>query len=220
MKALLVEDDPLLGDGLHASLSKANFEVTWVKDGKAALALLSAMEFNVVVLDIGLPGMDGMEVLHQLRRTNTTLPVLMLTSRDSTRDKVNCLDSGADDYLLKTAEMEELIARLRALIRRTCGGGTLLKVGELTLDPAIRTITKNGHTVTVSCRELALMRALMESAGRILSRSQLETSAYGWNREVDSNAVEVHIHNLRLKLGAEIIKTIRGVGYTLSMPNS
>jgi DNA-binding response OmpR family regulator len=219
MKTLLVEDDPLLGDGLRASLSAAGFEVTWVKDGKSALALLAATEFSVMVLDIGLPVMDGMEVLRELRGSNHILPVLMLTARDTTRDKVNCLDRGADDYLIKTTDTEELIARLRALIRRSCrGGNVLLKVGELTLDPVTRNITKNGQTVNVSSRELVVMRALMESAGRILTRSQLETSVYGWSRDVDSNSVEVHIHNLRLKLGAEIIKTVRGVGYTLAKP--
>jgi two-component system OmpR family response regulator/two-component system response regulator QseB len=219
MKILLVEDDTLLGDGLRASLTKAGFEVTWVKDGKAALALVSAAEFAVVVLDIGLPVMDGMEVLCEIRRTNSTLPVMMLTARDTTRDKVTCLDHGADDFLIKTVDMEELIARLRALIRRArrdnTVGSTLIIVGELTLDPVTRKITKNDHTVTVSSRELTLMRTLMESAGRVLTRSQLETSVYGWGRDVDSNAIEVHIHNLRLKFGADVIKTVRGVGYTL-----
>src|ERR1019366_5763837 len=173
MKILLVEDDTLLGDGLRASLTKAGFEVTWVKDGKAALALVSAAEFAVVVLDIGLPVMDGMEVLCEIRRTNSTLPVMMLTARDTTRDKVTCLDHGADDFLIKTVDMEELIARLRALIRRArrdnTVGSTLIIVGELTLDPVTRKITKNDHTVTVSSRELTLMRTLMESAGRVLT---------------------------------------------------
>lgn len=217
MKTLIVEDDPLLGDGLRAALGKAGFAVTWVKDGKAALAVLAATEFAVVVLDIGLPGMSGMEVLRELRGTNGTVPVLMLTARDTTRDKVSCLDRGADDYLVKTADMEELIARLRALIRRSGrGGGGSLKVGELALDPIARTVIKDGNTISVSSRELALLRALMESAGRILSRGQLETAVYGWGRDVESNAVEVHIHNLRLKLGTDSIKTVRGVGYTLA----
>jgi DNA-binding response OmpR family regulator len=174
-----------------------------------------------MVLDIGLPVMDGLEVLRELRLTNQILPVLMLTARDTTCDKVACLNHGADDYLIKTADMEELIARLRALIRRSRPGetvSTLLKIGDLALDPVTRNITKSGHTVTVSNREFVLIRALMESAGRILTRSQLETSIYGSDRDVDSNAVEVHIHNLRLKLGAGIIKTVRGVGYTLATP--
>jgi DNA-binding response OmpR family regulator len=221
MKLLLVEDDPLLGDGLRAALCTAGFAVTWVRDGKAALAVLEAGEFAAMVLDIGLPVMSGLEVLRELRAGGNTLPVLILTARDTTRDKVVSLDRGADDYLVKTADMEELIARLRALIRRSGRSGNgLLKVGDLTLDLLAHTVAMKGKAVAVSGRELALLRALMESAGRVLTRSQLETSLYGWGRNVDSNAVEVHIHHLRLKLGAESIKTVRGVGYTLAKPAS
>ncbi len=219
MKLLLVEDDPLLGDGLRAALGKAGFAVTWVRDGKAALDVLGATEFAAMVLDIGLPVMNGLEVLHELRSTNNALPVLMLTARDTTRDKVISLDRGADDHLVKTADMEELIARVRALIRRSgrSTGGSL-SVGELTLDLVAHTVSRNGKAVAASARELALLRALMEGVGRVLTRSQLETSLYGWGRNVESNAVEVHIHNLRLKLGADSIKTVRGVGYTLARP--
>ncbi|MCX7164074.1 MAG: response regulator transcription factor [Betaproteobacteria bacterium] len=219
MKLLLVEDDPLLGDGLRAALGKAGFAVTWVRDGKAALDVLGATEFAAMVLDIGLPVMNGLEVLRELRSTNNALPVLMLTARDTTRDKVISLDRGADDHLVKTADMEELIARVRALIRRSgrSTGGSL-SVGELTLDLVAHTVSRNGKAVAASARELALLRALMEGVGRVLTRSQLETSLYGWGRNVESNAVEVHIHNLRLKLGADSIKTVRGVGYTLARP--
>jgi two-component system OmpR family response regulator/two-component system response regulator QseB len=217
MKLLLVEDDPLLGDGLRAALGKSGFAVTWVRDGRAALGALATCEFAAMVLDISLPVMDGMEVLRELRASGNALPVLILTARDTTRDKVVCLDRGADDYLVKTADMEELVARVRALIRRSCrGGAAALHVGDLTLDPMSRTVCRNGRTVTVSSREFDVLRVLMEGATRILTRGQLETSLYGWNRMVDSNAVEVHIHNLRLKLGADCIKTVRGVGYTIA----
>jgi two-component system response regulator QseB len=218
MKLLLVEDDPLLGDGLRAALARGGFSVTWVRDGRSALGVLQASEFSVMVLDIGLPVMNGMEVLRELRSRGNTLPVLMLTARDTTRDKVLSLDRGADDYLVKTADMEELIARLRALIRRSSRGGGSLAAGDLKLDLASHTVTRNDKTVNISAREFEVLRALMEGATRILTRAQLEQSLYGWNHSVDSNAVEVHIHNLRLKLGTDCIKTVRGVGYTISRP--
>ncbi|MBI4986391.1 MAG: response regulator transcription factor [Rhodocyclales bacterium] len=216
MKLLLVEDDPLLGDGLRAALGKMGFAVTWVRNGKAALDVAAAGEFAAMVLDIGLPDISGMDVLRELRSSDADMPVLILTARDTTRDKVQSLDRGADDYLVKTADMEELIARLRALIRRAGRGGGTLSVGELTLDMVGHAVTTKGQTVAVSSREFAVLRTLMEGAGRVLTRGQIETALYGWNRNVDSNAVEVHIHNLRLKLGADVIKTVRGVGYTVA----
>lgn len=216
MKLLLVEDDPLLGDGLRAALGRAGFAVTWLRDGKTALGALEARDFVAVVLDIGLPGMDGMEVLRELRAAENHVPVLLLTARDTTRDKVMGLERGADDYLVKTADMEELVARLRALIRRSGRGNSSLTVGDLTLDLTAHTVAKGDARIAVSAREFAVLRALMEGAGRVLTRSQIETSLYGWNRNVDSNAIEVHIHNLRLKLGGDIIKTVRGVGYTIA----
>ena len=216
MRLLIVEDDSLLGGGLRAALGKAGFTVTWVREGNAALDLLRAENFVAMVLDIGLPGIDGLEVLRKLRATGQMLPVLMLTARDTTRDKVLSLESGADDYVLKTADMEELIARLRALIRRAGRAAGSLIVGELTLDVEARTVTLEGELVNLSKREFDVLRALMEGAGRVLTRGQLEQSLYGWNRNVDSNAIEVHIHNLRAKLGATLLKTVRGVGYTIS----
>lgn len=217
MKLLLVEDDPLLGDGLRAALDKAGFAVTWVRDGKTALGALETGLFAAMVLDIGLPVLGGMEVLRELRSSgDRTLPVLILTARDTTRDKVHCLDRGADDYLVKTAEMEELIARLRALIRRSGRAGAgMLRVADLALDLKAHTVTCRDHAIPVSSREFALLRTLMECVGRILTREQLEDSIYGRSRNVDSNAVEVHIHNLRIKLGPETIRTVRGVGYTI-----
>lgn len=216
MKLLLVEDDPLLGDGLRAALSRASFAVTWLRDGKSALAALQGGSFVAMVLDIGLPVMDGMEVLRELRAANNPIPVLLLTARDTTRDKVMGLERGADDYLVKTADMEELVARLRALVRRSGRGNGSLSVGDLLLDLSAHTVTRGGATISVSAREFTILKTLLEGAGRVLTRSQLETSLYGWNGNVDSNAIEVHIHNLRLKLGADTIKTVRGVGYTIA----
>lgn len=216
MKLLLVEDDTLLGDGLRSALGKAGFAVTWVREGKAALAALGASSFAAIVLDIGLPGMSGTEVLREIRNAGNNVPVLILTARDTTRDKIISLDHGADDYLVKTAEMGELIARLRALVRRSGRGGGTLSIGGLTLDLATHSVTINDRVTPVSSREFLVLRALMESVGRVLTRGQLETALYGWNHQVDSNAVEVHIHNLRLKLGVETIKTVRGVGYTIA----
>ncbi len=216
MRLLIVEDDSLLGGGLRAALSKTGFVVTWVRDGKAALELLAREAFVAMVLDIGLPEMDGLEVLRRLRAGGQMLPVLMLTARGTTRDKVLSLESGADDYLLKTADMEELIARLRALIRRSGRAVGALSVGELTLNLEAHSVTKGGDPVSISKREFDVLRALMEGAGRVLTRGQLEQSLYGLNRNVDSNAIEVHVHNLRAKLGAGLLKTVRGVGYTIS----
>ncbi len=220
MRLLIVEDDSLLGGGLRAALGKAGFDVTWVRNGNAALDLVAIEAFVAIVLDIGLPAMDGLEVLRRLRASGKTLPVLMLTARDTTRDKVQSLESGADDYLLKTADMEELIARLRALIRRSGRAAGSLSVGDLTLDVEAHTVTRSGQLVGVSRREFDVLRALMEAAGRVLTRGQLEQSLYGWNRNVDSNAIEVHIHNLRAKLGVGLLKTVRGVGYTISRDQS
>jgi two-component system response regulator QseB len=218
MKLLLVEDDPLLGDGLRAALTKAGFAVTWVKQGRAALDALAAEEFAAMVLDIGLPTMSGLEVLRELRAGGNSLPVLVLTARDTTRDKVIGLDGGADDYLVKTADMEELIARLRALMRRSGRSSGVLSVGDLKLDLMAHIVLMNGNTISVSNSEFVVLRTLLEGAGRVISRSQLEASLYGWGRNVDSNAVEVHIHNLRQKIGSETIKTVRGVGYTVAKP--
>jgi DNA-binding response OmpR family regulator len=216
MRLLIVEDDALLGAGLRAALGKWGFKVTWVRHGAAAFEVLANEEFVAMVLDIGLPDMSGLELLRRLRAGGNTLPVMVLTARDTTRDKVTSFDYGADDYLVKTTDMEELVARLRALVRRSGRGGGLLSVGELTLDLDARLLTRNGEAVNVSKREFDVLRALMEGAGRVLTRAQLEQSLYGWNRNVESNAIEVHIHNLRLKIGATTLKTVRGVGYTIA----
>jgi two-component system response regulator QseB len=216
MELLLVEDDSLLGAGLRAALAKAGFSVTWIKDGAAALQVHSAQEFDVIVLDIGLPRMNGLEVLRRLRAGGSQAPVLVLTAAESTRDKLQSFDCGADDFLPKTADMEELIAHIRALLRRAGRGSATLSAGPLRLHLDTHTVTRDGVPVPVSKREFSLLRALVEGVGRVLTRRQLEQSLYGSSTAVESNAVEVHIHNLRQKLGAATLKTVRGVGYTLA----
>ena len=216
MRLLIAEDDALLGAGLRAALGKWGFTVTWVRHGGAALDVLESEQFLAMVLDIGLPDISGLDVLRKVRATGNKLPILILTARDTTHDKVTSLECGADDYLVKTTDMEELVARLRALIRRSGRGGGMLTVGPLSLDLDSRAVTLSGEAVNVSKREFEVLRVLMEGAGRVLTRVQLEQSLYGWNRSVDSNAVEVHIHNLRSKIGASILKTVRGVGYTIA----
>ena len=216
MRILLVEDDPQLGDGLMVGLRQAGFAVDWVRDGHAADLALSTETFDLVVLDLGLPRLSGMEVLKRARDRGRTAPVLILTARDATGDKVAGLDAGADDYLVKPIDLDELTARIRALTRRSAGrAAPLLTHGDLALDPAAHSVTLAGQPVELASREFALLQMLLESAGRVLTRSQLEQSLYGWGDEPDSNALEVHIHHLRRKLGSELIRTLRGVGYTI-----
>jgi DNA-binding response OmpR family regulator len=216
MRLLIVEDDALLGAGLRAALGKWGFTVTWVRHGGAAMDVLANEDFAAMVLDIGLPDMSGIDVLRQLRAMGKMLPVMILTARDTARDKAVCIDLGADDYLVKTTDMEELVARLRAMIRRFGRIGGLVSVGDLVLDLDSHLLTRNGEKVGLSKREFDVLRVLMEAAGRVITRSQLEQSMYGWNHKIDSNALEVHVHNLRHKIGAENLKTVRGVGYTIA----
>ncbi len=216
MRILLVEDDPQLGDGLTVGLRQAGFAVDWLRDGNSADAALQSETFDFVVLDLGLPRLSGMEVLARVRARGLGVPILILTARDATGDKVAGLDAGADDYLVKPIDLDELTARIRALTRRSAGrAAPLLYHGELALDPAAHSVTLAGQPVELSSREFSLLQMLLESAGRVLSRSQLEQSMYGWRDEPDSNALEVHIHHLRKKLGSELIRTLRGVGYTI-----
>ncbi|MBL8419623.1 MAG: response regulator [Dechloromonas sp.] len=216
MRILLVEDDPQLGDGLTIGLRQAGFAVDWVKDGNSADRALQYETFDLVVLDLCLPRLSGMEVLSRARGRRQTLPVLILTARDATGDKVSGLDAGADDYLVKPVDLDELAARIRALTRRSAGrAAPLLTRGNLALDPAAHSVTLAGAPVELSSREFSLLQMLLENAGRVLSRSQLEQSVYGWRDEPDSNALEVHIHHLRRKLGSDLIRTLRGVGYTI-----
>ena len=214
MRLLLVEDDPLLGDGIRVGLSQAGFVVDWVKDGLAAKLALEAGDYALLVLDLGLPRLSGTELLKWLRGAGNTTPVLILTARDTVGDRVRGLDAGADDYLVKPFDLDELAARIRALLRRAGGRTTPLIVhGALQVDPASRMVMLAGSAVELSPKEFAVLLDLLENAGRALSRERLEQSLYGWGEEVESNAVEVHIHHLRKKLGAELIRTIRGVGY-------
>ncbi len=219
MRLLIAEDDPQLGDGLTVGLRQDGYAVDWVKDGVAADLALKTETYDLLVLDLGLPRLDGMGVLAHLRERGQALPVLILTARDATGDKIAGLDAGADDYLVKPVSLDELAARVRALARRAAGRAQpLLRHGDLVLDPAAREVTLAGAPVDLSTREFSLLQMLLENAGRVMTRAQLEASLYGWRDEPDSNALEVHIHHLRKKLGAERIKTLRGIGYTLPKP--
>lgn len=216
MRLLIAEDDPQLGDGLTVGLRQDGYAVDWVKDGAAADLALKTESYDLLVLDLGLPRLAGMEVLTRLRERGQALPVLILTAHDATGDKIAGLDGGADDYLVKPIGLAELAARVRALARRAAGrAAPLLRHGELVLDPAGRQVTLAGMPVELSARELSLLQLLLENAGRVMTRAQLEASVYGWRDEPDSNALEVHIHHLRRKLGADLIKTLRGIGYTV-----
>lgn len=216
MRILLAEDDPLLGDGLRAGLRQLGFLVDWVRDGEAAERELRTLTYAAAVLDLGLPLKDGMEVLAALRRDGIALPVLVLTARDALPDRIRGLDVGADDYVIKPVDLHELAARLRALVRRSHGQPQeTLSAQDVTLDPAARSVVQGGAPVTLSGREFDLLHALMLNAGRVLSREQLEQHLYSWGQEVESNAIEVHVHHLRRKLGPALIQTVRGVGYML-----
>ena len=214
MRILLVEDDRLLGDGVKAGLAGAGFAVDWVRDGEAALAALAAESFTAIVLDLGLPRRDGLSVLSALRASGNPVPVLVLTARDQVVDKVRCLDLGADDYVVKPFDLDELAARLRALVRRSQGrADASLRHGDLVLDPAARSASLKGVPVALTGREFDLLRMLLDAAGRVLTRRMLDEQLYAWGEAVGSNALEVHIHHLRRKLGSELIRTVRGVGY-------
>ena len=214
MRVLIVEDDPLLGDAVAAGLKQRGFDVDLVQDGRDAQAAIGVETFAAIVLDLGLPGVDGLAILRTARAQGHKVPILILTARDAVQDRISGLDSGADDYVVKPTDLDELAARLRALVRRSKGApAPLLHVGALILDPAARTVTRDGHRADLQPREFTLLQELMLNAGRVLSREQLEERMYRWGEEVESNAVEVHIHHLRRKLGADVVKTIRGVGY-------
>ncbi len=216
MRVLLVEDDPLLGDGLSVGLEQMGYTVDWITDGNQAEIALLDSSLDLAILDIALPGQDGLTLLKKIRQRNNSIPVLLLTARDGLNDRILGLDSGADDYLTKPFDLEELAARLRAISRRRGGRGTpLLIQGQLTLDPAARTVHLNQQPVTCTSREYAILEALLINSGQVLSRQRLEEALYGWDDGVESNAIEVYIHHLRKKLGKSAIRTIRGVGYTI-----
>jgi two-component system OmpR family response regulator/two-component system response regulator QseB len=216
MRILLVEDDRLLGDGIQAGLTQAGFAVDWVQDGAQGATALETGSYAAVVLDLGLPILSGLELLRRLRAKSNAVPVLILTARDAIDDRVKGLDSGADDYVVKPFDLDELAARLRALTRRGKGeAASILRVHELELNPAEHRAQFRGTPVELSAREFSLLHELMLNAGRVLSREQLEQRLYAWGEEVESNAIEVHVHHLRRKLAPELVRTIRGVGYMM-----
>lgn len=220
MRILLVEDDDLLGDGIRAGLKLANHAVDWVRDGDAARLALLDHSYQACVLDLGLPKRSGLAVLRELRQRESHLPVLILTARDSSADKIAGLDAGADDYLTKPFDLAELQARLRALMRRASGAATpQLEHAGVVLDPASKRVTRDGQPVALSAREYTVLHDLLTHKNHIRTRSQLEESLYAWGEETGSNTVEVYIHHLRKKLGADFIRTIRGLGYQLGSAN-
>lgn len=219
MRLLLVEDDAMIGRAVRQGLADAGFTVDWVQDGRGAELALGTGVYELVVLDLGLPGKDGMGLLRELRTRGDTLPVLVATARDAVADRIAGLNAGADDYVLKPFDLDELVARVRALLRRRAGQAhPVLACGELSLDSVRREVHLRGAQVSLSAREFALLEALMQRPGAVLSREQLEDAVYGWQQEVGSNAIEVHLHHLRRKLGADTIRNVRGVGYKLVAP--
>ncbi|MBX9810849.1 MAG: response regulator [Burkholderiales bacterium] len=218
MRVLIVEDDPVLADGLTRSLRQADYAVDCINDGAEADHVLAAQGYDIVILDLGLPKIDGFEVLRRLRRRGVKVPVLVLTARDALQDRVKGLDLGADDYLTKPFDLPELEARVRALIRRgQSGGSSLLNHGALTLDIAGRRATLDGEPLDLSARELGVLEVLMMRSGRVVGKEQLAEQLYGWDEEVGANAIEVYVHRLRRKLepAGVAIRTIRGLGYLL-----
>jgi len=214
MRLLLVEDDAMIGRSVQRGLKQDGHTVDWVRDGQSAELALDVTAYELVLLDLGLPRKDGLRVLQELRKRNNRVAVLILTARDTVADRVTGLNAGADDYLVKPFDLDELSARVRALLRRQTGRAeSVIDLGRLLIDPAAHQVRLDGEQVALSAREFALLQGLAEQAGKPLSRKQLEEKLYGWGDEVESNAIEVHIHNLRRKLGPEWIKNLRGVGW-------
>ncbi|WP_211452117.1 response regulator [Collimonas antrihumi] len=217
MRLLLVEDDLMVGDAVRKGLRQDGFAVDWVQDGAAALSALAQEDYQLLLLDLGLPKKNGLEVLKSLRAGGNRIPVLILTARDAVSDRVAGLDGGADDYLVKPFDLEELAARIRALLRRQSGRAEpLIELGQLTLNPATHEVLLEGRQINLSAREFALLRAFLDRPGVVLSRAQLEEKMYGWDDSIESNAVEVYIHALRKKLGSNFIKNVRGIGYMVA----
>ncbi len=220
MRILLAEDDRQLGEGLALGLKELGHTVDWVRDGGAVLHALDSESLDVLILDLGLPQVDGLTVLKQLRKSERDLPVLVLTARDTLESRIEGLDLGADDYVVKPFDLLEVNARLRAITRRREGRATsIIEHGNLVLNPASREVLLDGEPVTLSGYEYVVLETLITHAGRILSRQFLEESLYGWDEGVESNAIEVYIHHLRRKLGKGLIRTVRGVGYSISRPS-
>ncbi|AYQ92672.1 two-component system response regulator [Burkholderia gladioli] len=217
MRVLLVEDDPLIGSGLEEGLRHEGFAVDWVRDGDAASLALRTTPYGLMLLDLGLPGRDGLSLLGSLRRRDDALPAIVITARDALSDRIAGLDAGADDYLVKPFALEELLARIRAVNRRHSGRAqTTLSAGALRLDPVRHQVWLGGDEVALSPKEFVMLHELMVDPGAVISREQFEERLYSWGEEIESNAVQVHIHNLRKKLGHVAILTVRGVGYRIS----
>jgi two-component system response regulator QseB len=216
MRVLLVEDDAMIGESVRKGLRQEGLAVDWVRDGLAAELALKNEVYDILLLDLGLPRKEGLAVLKSLRAAGNSIAVLILTARDAVADRVKGLDAGADDYLVKPFDLDELSARIRALLRRQSGRAEpLLQHGGLVLNPATHEAALNGVPLTLSAREFALLHALLERPGAVLSKAQIEEKLYGWNEEVESNIIEVYIHALRRKLGSDFIKNVRGVGYMI-----
>jgi len=220
MRVLLVEDDLMISDAVEQALKDSTYAVDAVHDGQSALIPLSAENYDVILLDLGLPGMGGFEVLHYIRAKKIDISVIILTARDSVEDRIRGLDEGADDYLIKPFEMVELLARLRAVIRRASGSGNpILTNGVISLDPISREASIEGRSARLSAREFSLLQSLLLRPGAILSRQELEDHIYGWNEEIESNVVEYLIHSIRKKLGNGVITNVRGLGWMVSKEN-
>jgi len=217
MRLLLIEDDPMIGRAVQSGLSRAGFTVDWATDGRSGESAIANAVYDAIVLDLGLPAVDGLSLLQGLRARHDTVPVLVISARDAVPDRIAGLNAGADDYLLKPFDLDEFIARVRALLRRHAGAASsVMSAGPLTLDPVQRVATLAGAELALTAKEFALLEALLRRPGAVLSRERLEESIYGWGEEVGSNAVQVHLHNLRRKLGGELIQNIRGVGYRIT----
>lgn len=218
MRVLLVEDDPMIGRAVMSGLHGCGYAVDWVRDGAAAESSLSMVAYDLALLDLGLPGKDGLEVLKALRRQGAAVPVVVITARDAVADRIFGLDCGADDYLVKPFDLDELLARMRAVVRRHSGRGSPeVQYGALTLNPLQRSVSLHGAPVELSAREFAVLEALMKEPGAVVSREKLEDAVYGWGEEVGSNSIEVYLHHLRRKLRPELIRNVRGVGYRVAL---
>ncbi len=214
MRVLLVEDDPMIAQGLQTALRQDGYAVDWMRDGTSADEALRTSQFDLVLLDLGLPGRDGLDVLRGLRQRGASTPVIILTARDDVQDRIAGLDAGADDYILKPFDLDELAARMRSVLRRAAGrGDPCIEHGGIRLNPVTHAVERDHVPVHLSAHEYAVLEALLQRPGAVLSRAQLEDRLYGWDAQVESNAVEVYIHSLRRKLGSSAIRTLRGVGY-------